>query len=275
MQGSIIVKNVYLILKEQWDNFGIIRRVSKYEEKATYQSHYLGLLWQFLNPLIQIGIYYLIFGVGVRGGDKIDGVPFIIWMLIGIIAWFFINQSILGGSNSIYQKVAMVSKMKFPVSVLPSINLMNNLVSYGWMMLILLIAMFLFGVYPTIYWIQYFYYFLCMIACLFSFGILNATITVLIRDYHIALQSVIRLLFYLSGAIWDIQNQNFPVLLTRVLELNPFYYIISGFRQTFLSQAWFWERPTLTLIFWGITLFVIVVGSHLHMKFRARFVDFI
>lgn len=269
------MKNVYLILKEQWDNFGIIQRVSKYEEKATYQSHYLGLMWQFLNPLIQIGIYYLIFGIGVRGGNKIDGVPFIIWMLIGIIAWFFINQSILGSSNSIYQKVAMVSKMKFPVSILPSINLTSNLVSYGWMMLILFIAMFVFGVYPTIYWIQYIYYFVCMIACLFSFGILNATITVLVRDYHIALQSAIRLLFYLSGAIWDIQNQNFPVFLIRLLELNPFYYIISGFRETFLSQAWFWERPTLTLIFWCMTLFILVVGSHLHMKFRARFVDFI
>src|SRR5699024_4871515 len=129
------------IIKEQIDNFGIISRVSKYEEKATYQSHYLGLMWQFLNPLIQIGIYYLIFGLGLNGGRNVDGVPFIVWMLIGIIAWFFINTSLLGGSNSIYNKVAMVSKMKFPVSILPSINIMSNLVAYGWMMGILLVVM--------------------------------------------------------------------------------------------------------------------------------------
>lgn len=264
-----------MILKEQFDNFGIISRVSKYEEKATYQSHYLGLMWQFLNPLIQIGIYYLIFGLGVNQGRSVDGVPFIVWMLIGIIAWFFISSSILGASNSIYNKVAMVSKMKFPVSVLPSINIMSNLVSYGWMLAILIAVMFAFGIYPTIYWIQYIYYFICMIAFLFAFGVLNSTITVLIRDYHIMLQSVIRLLFYVSGAIWDLENGAFPDWLVSLFKINPLYYIINGFRDTFLSRQWFWETPTLTLIFWGILLILFIIGSHIHMKFRDRFVDFI
>lgn len=269
------MNNILMIIKEQINSFGIISRVSKYEEKATYQSHYLGLMWQFLNPLIQIGIYYLIFGIGLNGARDVDGVPFIVWMLIGIIAWFFINTSLLGGSNSIYNKVAMVSKMKFPVSILPSINIMSNLVSYGWMMGILLTVMLGFGIYPTIYWVQYIYYFICMIAFLFAMGVLNSTITILIRDYHIMLQSILRLLFYVSGPIWDIQSRNFPDWLVHTLQLNPVYYLINGFRQTFLSQGWFWETPTLALIFWGMILIILLVGSHLHMKFRARFVDFI
>ena len=184
------MNDIQLVISEQIKNFGIIRRISTYEEKATYQSHYLGLIWQFLNPAIQIGIYYLIFGLGVRGGREVQGVPFIIWMLIGIIAWFFINSSILGCSNSIYKQVGMVSKMKFPVSILPSVNMASNLVSYKWMMLLLVTAMVGFRVPITIYWVQYVYYFVCMIAFLFAFGILNATITVLVRDYHIMLQSI-------------------------------------------------------------------------------------
>lgn len=187
----------------------------------------------------------------------------------------FVNASIIGGSNSIYQKVSMVSKMKFPVSILPSINITSNLISYGWMMVILLLALPLFGIYPTIYWLQYFYYLICMIAFLFAFSILNATITILIRDYHIMLQSIIRLLFYLSGAIWDIESRGFPDWLVRLLQLNPIYYFIDGFRDSFLSRQWFWEKPTLTLIFWGIVLFLLIVGSHIHLKFRARFIDFI
>lgn len=269
------MNNVMLIIKEQIDNFGIISRVSKYEEKATYQSHYLGLMWQFLNPLIQIGIYYLIFGVGLNGARDVDGVPFIVWMLIGIIVWFFINTSLLGGSNSIYNKVAMVSKMKFPVSILPSINITSNLVSYGWMMGILLVVMLGFGIYPTVYWIQYIYYFICMIAFLFAMGVMNSTITILVRDYHIMLQSILRLLFYVSGPIWDIQSRNFPDWLIDTLQLNPIYYLINGFRETFLSQGWFFQAPTLALVFWGIIVIILLVGSHLHMKFRARFVDFI
>lgn len=269
------MKNVMLIIKEQFDNIGIIRRVSKYEEKATYQSHYLGLLWQFLNPLIQIGIYYLVFGLGVNGGRSVDGVPFIVWMLIGIVVWFFVNKSLLGGSNSIYKKVGMVSKMKFPVSILPTINMASNIVSYWWMMAILFVVMLGFGIYPSVYWFQYIYYFICMIAFLFAMGVLDSTITILIRDYHIMLQSIIRLLFYVSGVIWNIETRNFPSWLVKLFQINPVYYFIDGFRDTFLSREWFWQKPTLGLIFWGLTSIILIIGSHLHMKFRARFVDFI
>jgi teichoic acid transport system permease protein len=269
------VKEIAAVIKEQFKHAGIIFRMSRYEDKATYQSHYLGLAWQILNPAIQIGIYYLVFGLGVNGNREVDGVPFIIWMLIGITAWFYINASVLGASNSIHRQVGMVAKMKFPVSILPSINIISNLSSYIPMVAIVVGSLFIAGVTPTIYWLQFIYYFLAMVIFLFAFGLLNATITVLIRDYHIFLQSVLRLLFYVSGPIWDINNRNMPVWLIKILRLNPFYYLIEGFRDAFLSRAWVWEKTTYTLIFWCLTLMLLILGSHLHMKFRARFVDYI
>lgn len=279
MLGSVITLNdVKTVLLEQLKNLGIIRRISKYEERATYQSHYLGLIWQFLNPAIQVGIYYIVFGIGMNRGRSMEGTPYIIWMLIGIIAWFFINNSLLGGSNSIYFRIGMVSKMKFPVSILPTVNMASNFISYRAMMIVLIASMFVFQVYPTIFWLQYIYYFICMIAFLFAFGILNSTITVLVRDYHIMLQSILRLLFYLSGAIWNfktlIQGPDHQWII-RVLELNPIYYVIEGFRDSFLSKAWFWEKGSQTMFFWIMITLVLFVGSHLHMKFRARFIDFI
>ncbi|MEG0285067.1 MULTISPECIES: ABC transporter permease [Vagococcus] len=272
------MNDVKTILLEQVNNFGIIRRISKYEEKSTYQSHYLGLIWQFLNPAIQIGIYYVVFGLVVNQGREMEGVPFIAWMLMGLVPWFFINSSILGTSNSIYAQIGMVSKMKFPVSILPSINMSSNFVSYRAMMLLLIGMLFYYDVPVTIYWLQFFYYFACMIIFLFAFGILNATITVLVRDYHIMLQSILRLLFYFSGAIWDIETMTqFQGMqtFTKILQLNPMYYIISGFRDTFLSKQWFWEKGTHTMFFWLVVSLLLIVGSHLHMKFRTRFVDFI
>lgn len=272
------MNDVKKIILEQINNLGMIQRISKYEEKATYQSHYLGLIWQFLNPAIQIGIYYLVFGLGVNQGREVDGVPFIVWMLIGIIAWFFINSSILGASNSIYRQIGMVSKMKFPVSILPMVNIRSNFVSYRAMMVLLIGSMFSFGIYPTIYWLQYFYYFFCMIVFLFAFGVLNSTITILVRDYHIMLQSILRLLFYLSGPIWDFEKMfagSAHPGLVKLLTLNPLYYLIDGFRDTFLSKQWFWEKGSQSVFFWLVTGVILIVGSHIHMKFRTRFVDFI
>lgn len=191
--------------------------------------------------------WYLLFSLWARvnGNRKVDGVPFIIWMLIGITAWFYINSSVLGASNSIHRQVGMVAKMKFPVSILPSINIISNLSSYIPMVAIVIGSLLWAGVTPSVYWLQFIYYFIAMVIFLFAFGLLNATITVLIRDYHIFLQSVLRLLFYVSGPIWDINNRNMPEWLIKLLRLNPFYYLIEGFRDAFLSRGWVWEkRPT-------------------------------
>ncbi|KAF1304804.1 MULTISPECIES: ABC transporter permease [Enterococcus] len=269
------MKEISVVIKEQFQHLGMISRMSRYEDKATYQSHYLGLAWQILNPAIQVGIYYLVFGVGVNRNREISGVPFIVWMLIGITAWFYMNSSVLGASNSIHRQVGMVAKMKFPVSILPTINIISNLTSYAPMTVIVVGSLLVSDTMPTLYWLQYFYYFFCMLVFMFAFGLLNATITVLIRDYHILLQSILRLLFYVSGPIWDINNRNLPVALVKILRLNPFYYIIEGFRDSFLSRQWFWEKPNFTLIFWGMVFILLILGSHLHMKFRARFVDYI
>ncbi|GEK37483.1 MULTISPECIES: ABC transporter permease [Enterococcus] len=269
------MNEVAIIIKEQLSNLGIIFRMSKYEEKATYQNNYLGLLWQILNPLIQVGIYYMVFGLGVHGGRTINGVPYIIWMIIGISAWFFISPSIMQASNSIYKQVGLVSKMKFPVSVLPSISIAGQLTNYFWYMMIVITALLLNGVYPTLYWLQYIYYFFSMLVFLYAFGIFNATITTLVRDYHVMLQSIFRLLFYISGAIWNFQTRNLPEGLVKILEINPLYYLIDGFRDSFLSREWFWNKGTYGLIFWSTTLLLLLIGSHIHLKFRAKFVDYI
>lgn len=269
------MKEVWMIIREQLGNLGIIFRMSKYEEKATYQSHYLGLLWQILNPMIQIGIYYMIFGLGVNGGNQIDGVPFIVWMMIGISVWLFINNSVLGASNSIFRNVGLVAKMKFPVSLLPSISIAGNLINFLWMLAITLAFLFSAGIYPTMYWLQLIYYFAMMSIFLFSFGIFNATITTLVRDYHIMLQSVMRVVFFISGPIWNIENRNLPVGLVKLLKLNPFYYLIEGFRDSFLSRAWFWEKGNYTMIFLVMALILLIIGSHLHLRFRAKFVDYL
>lgn len=273
--GGVILKNVYVVLKEQLVNLGMIIRISKYEDRAAYQNHYLGLIWQILNPIIQIGIYYLIFGVGLNGGRNVDGTPFFVWLLIGIVTWFFLRGTILSGSTSIVKKIMMVSKMKFPLSILPSIAMASQFMTYVIMMGILVIVLFLFQIPLTLYWVQYGYYLGAMIIFLYAVSLLNATITVLVRDYHQMLQSTIQVLFYLSGVIINIKSSHFPTWVKNGVELNPLFYIIDGFRDTFLSKRWFWERGTSTLFFWALVGLLLVVGTQLHMRFRKRFIDYL
>ncbi|MCY7899783.1 teichoic acids export ABC transporter permease subunit TagG [Bacillus inaquosorum] len=269
------------IVKEQVTSFPLILRLASYETKSQYQMNYLGVLWQFLNPLIQMLAYWFVFGMGIRNSKPvvtgIGEVPFIVWMLAGLIPWFFISPTILDGSNSVFKRINMVAKMNFPISSLPSVVIASNLFSYFVMMGIYVIVLLASGVYPSLHWIQYFYYLICMIVFMFAFSLFNSTISVLVRDYQFFLQAVTRLLFFLLPVFWNITEQlgkNYPGLLP-VIKLNPIYYLIEGFRNSFLDGKWFFQDMKYTLYFWLFTFLLLLVGSILHMKFRDKFVDFL
>lgn len=82
------MKSLKTIIKEQYENLYLIRRLSLYELKQAYAGNLLGLLWVFLNPLSQIGVYWLVFGLGIRGGAPVHGVPYFVWLVCGLVTWF-------------------------------------------------------------------------------------------------------------------------------------------------------------------------------------------
>jgi teichoic acid transport system permease protein len=264
---------VLQVLKEQFKNVHLIFRLAIYDIKGKYQLHYLGWLWQFINPAIQVALYWFVFGVGIRKGSPVGGTPFIVWLLVGVIPWFFISPSIIQGSNSIYSRVSLVSKMKFPVSILPSVSLVTNSFNFFSMMFILFLVLVINHINPGIYLLQLPYYLICMYTFLFATTLLFSTITVIIRDFQLFMQSVIRMMFFLLPIVWKMDTLSpFHV---NILRLNPLFYLIDGFRRTFLGSGWFFHDLRYTAYFWILTLFILFLGSFMHIKFRNKFVDFI
>lgn len=264
---------VYKIIKEQITNFPLLFRLALFEIKGKYQTHYLGILWQFLNPFIQVCVYWLVFGIGIRGGAPVGETPYLIWLLVGLIPWFFISPTVIQGSNSIYNKVNLVSKMKFPLSSLPSITIISHSFSYGIMLLVLVVILMMYEINSGIYLLQLPYYIFCLYTFLYAFILLCSTISVLIRDFQLLLQSFIRLLFFVTPIFWSYENVGGKI--ETLLNLNPFAYIINGFRDAFLGGRWFYEDIVYTCYFWSLTLLLLVIGATLHEKFKDRFIDYV
>ncbi|MFB4474018.1 ABC transporter permease [Oceanobacillus caeni] len=265
--------NVFKIINEQFEHLSLIFRLAFYEIKSKYQMHYLGILWQFLGPLIHVCVYWFVFGIGLRRGAPVGEIPYLIWLLVGLIPWFFISPTIVQGSNSIYSKVNLVSKMKFPVSILPSITIVSNSFNFLIMLLILVVISYFHGIHINIYIIQLPYYLLCLYVFIYSFTLLSSTISVLIRDYQLLIQSSIRLLFFLTPILWNIDN--FSEELKSLIELNPFTYIIKGFRDSFLAGDWFFNDVRYMAYFWILTILILFIGSLLHNSFKNKFIDYL
>ncbi|SJZ88116.1 teichoic acid transport system permease protein [Pilibacter termitis] len=269
------MQEVLLVIKEQMQFAGVASRIAKYSNKALYQSHLLGNLWQVLNPLIQLGVYYFAFGVAMGGNRTVQGgIPYISWLMIGLSTWIFASTITKQASSSVYSQVGMVSRMKFPLSILPLVKIFSELTNYFVFLALSLVVSFVGGVSPSIYWIQFIYYLFAMLVFLYSFSLINSTVAALIRDYQIFLNSIMQVLMYLSGVMWDLSTRNLPPAVSKLLMLNPYAYLITGFRNTFFYHRWFFEDRAQTIIFWLITFFCLIVGSHIHIKFRSKFIDY-
>jgi teichoic acid transport system permease protein len=131
-----------------------------------------------------------------------------------------------------------------------------------------------FGYPISIYYLQIPVYTIGLIAFLFGFSLITSTLATIVRDVQMILQSVMRMLLYLSPILWP------PTLLPEswhtFLKFNPFYFIIEGYRSSLLGQGWYFiEHPVQTAYFFGVTGLVLMIGSYLHLKFRNQFIDFL
>ncbi|CQR46201.1 Teichoic acid translocation permease protein TagG [Paraliobacillus sp. PM-2] len=272
------MKSAWKVFKEQFQHFYLVRRLSLYELKNNNSNNYLGIAWEVINPLFQIGIYWFVFGYGIRQRSEMPvaenmTVPFINWMLAGMIIWLFFYQSIIQGSKSIYTRIKMLSKMNFPMSIIPNFVVFSRYYIHLVMLVITIIIMQMTGFTINLYYVQFIYFTIALFAFTFSLSLLMSTLSTIIRDIQMFLQATLRMVLYLSPILWNLDA--LPEKIQFIMKLNPLYYLIEGYRSSFFGLDWYmitnWQY---TLYFWGITLVIFILASILHVKFRRHFIDF-
>ncbi|WP_100333184.1 ABC transporter permease [Bacillus alkalisoli] len=276
------MNSLITVLKEQLKSFYLVKRLSVYEMKSANSNNYIGVLWEIINPMIQISIFWFVFGYGVlrtngRGDIELYGqiIPYFPWMLSGIVVWFFINQSIIQGSQSVYSRINMMSKMSFPMSTIPTFVTVAKLYQHLMLLVVVLLIFQIIGYPINIYYLQLPYFIFATLVFLVSFSLITSTISTLIRDVHNLIQAVVRLLIFLLPILWPPYKIE-PQIIQTILKLNPIYYLVEGYRASILGLKWYpVEHLSFTIYFWIITLVLLLIGSSLHVKFRSKFVDYL
>lgn len=275
------MKAAVTVLKEQLNHFYLIRRLSAYEIKSQNKNNYLGMAWEVINPSFQILIYWFVFGA-LRGRDPIEivpgmEVPFINWLIGGYIVWIFFYQATIQGSKSIYSRLRMLSKMNFPMSIIPNFVISSKFYIHLFMLVVAIIIFQFTGYYANIYYLQLIYFAFALFCLIYSISLITSTLSTIIRDVHMFLNSTLRMGLYLSGVLWPLAIlEDLPHWITILLKLNPLYYLIEGYRAALFGTEWHlitdWEY---TLYFWVVVGILFWFGSMLHVKFRKHFIDYL
>lgn len=273
------MKSAFLVLREQINHFYLIRRLSVYEIKSKNKNNYLGMAWELINPTIQLIIYWFVFSnIRMRGAVEVGEVEvsFFPWLLAGFFLWTFCYQSIIQGSKSIYTRLRMLSKMNFPMSVIPNFVIFSNFYMHLLLLVLSMVVLQFMGYHVSVYYFQFIYFIFATFCLLFSIALITSTLSTMLRDVHMFLNSTLRMLFYLSGVLWPITIlSNYPLLI-EIMKLNPIYYLIQGYRAAFFGSEWYFiEHWQYSMYFWGLVTVLFVIGSTIHIKFRRHFIDYL
>lgn len=267
-------KSAKYVLSENIQNMYRIYSIAKYEILADMHDSKLGIFWNFANPAIQVLTYWFVFGI-VFNRNSVDDIPYIVWLLGGIVVWFFISPCITDGCNAVYKKTEVITKMKFPVSILPMTVILEKLFDHLCLMIVLVVIFACNGFYPDVYWFGLIYYTLAAILFCFSLSLTTSVLNMLARDTRKLILACMRLLLYLSPVLWAIDRFEEGSMIRKVLECNPIYYIVQGYRDCFFYHKGFMEYSWSMGWFWGITIVLFFAGSYMMYKFKTRFIDMI
>ncbi|MCU9613265.1 ABC transporter permease [Caldibacillus lycopersici] len=274
------MKSAVLVLKEQLANIYLIGRLSWYELVSKNKGNYLGMSWEFINPFIQILIYWFVFGsISSRADIEVvpgESVPFIAWLLGGFILWNFFYQATIQGSKSIYSRLGMLAKMNFPMSIIPNFVIFSQFYVHLVMLVISIIILQTLGWFVNIYYLQLIYFILATFIFMFALALITSTLSTIIRDVHMFINAVLRMFLYLSPVLWPIHSVIDNPTINFIMKLNPLYYLIEGYRAAFFGTGWYFiDEWQYTLYFWAFVLVLYLFGAAIHVKLRKNFIDFL
>ncbi len=128
-----------------------------------------------------------------------------------------------------------------------------------------------YGFYPSIYSLQIIYYLFCLVVFVTGLTWITASIQPFFTDITQLINVALQVLMWGTPILWSIGN--FPAEYRFFFQLNPLFYIVQGYRDSFLGNTWFWQHSKLTIYFWCFTLLMLIVGSVVYRKMRPHFSD--
>ncbi|MGM9912972.1 ABC transporter permease [Floccifex sp.] len=261
-------------LKSLKKNKDLIWFLAKDDIKKRYAGSSLGILWAFAQPLVTILIYWFVFQIGLRSTapGQYGDTPFLLWIMCGLIPWFFFSEGINSVTSVFLEYSYLVKKVVFDIEVLPIIKIISASFVHLFFVILLFVIMALFGHLPTLCYLQVFYYSICMIALIMAMGYFTSSLAVFFRDLPQLVSVCLQAGMWLTPILWDF-NMLAPYSFSFIFKLNPMFYVVEGYRSALLGNVWFTENWLLTIYFWALIVVLALIGRAVFKRMRPHFAD--
>jgi len=208
------------------------------ELTARYRGSVLGFVWSFINPLLLLVIYTVVFTVVLPGTHPDNLEPYAIFMFCGILPWTWFSASLLESSNVLVSNGNLIRKVLFPAEVLPIVTVLAGLVHFclGLPILAAFLVYYRVPVSPTdLLWLPV----IIAIQLVLTAGLalLVSVLTAHFRDVRDLVANLLTLWFFATPIIYPLAQA--PESVRRVLLLNPFTHLASAYQEVLFLRGRF------------------------------------
>ena len=237
------VQNVRLISEIISDHITYRKQIFKLAKAdliKTYRGSALGWAWALVKPVVTRFVFWFAFSLGLKRGGPVTGYPFFLWLIAGFVPWFYMSDMITSGAGCIRSHKYLVTKLKFPVTVIPTFTSLSKIVVNIMLQCVVVILFIVFGFMPDIYYLQIPLYLLMMFIWFTIWGLFAGTLSAISKDFLNLVKSLSTAIFWMSGIIYDV-NKIDNHWIRCILNYNPVTIVANGYRHSFIDKTWFFE----------------------------------
>lgn len=266
-------KKLLALPMELIQNRRLILKLAVNDFKTKYAGSYLGIVWAFVQPVVTIVVYWFVFSVGLKSGN-VENYPFVLYLTTGIIPWFFFQEALNGGTNSLLEYNYLVKKVVFKISILPIVKIISASFVHAFFVIFALVLCCGYGYFPTVYIFQLVYYMLCTFCFVLALVYATSAVVIFFRDLTQIISIILQIGVWLTPIMWDINTvmAEYPLII-RIFKLNPMYYVVTGYRDSMLGQVNIMAHVSWGLYFWVVTALLFGIGAFMFKRLKPHFAD--
>lgn len=256
---------------ELYQSRHLIWKLAKNDFRKRYAGSYMGAVWAMVQPVITVGMYYVVFELVMPGTSRTDEAPFVLFLTAGLVPWFFFNEAWNNGTNALREYDYLVKKVVFKISILPVIKVIAATFIHVFFVLVLLIVAALYGYYPSVYTLQIFYYSACLFVFVLALSYMSCAIVVFFKDLSQIINIILQIGIWATPILWDIDGLSAKWVI--FIKINPLVYIVEGYRSAVYRREWFFQDFFSTMYFWIATVVLFGIGTAVFKRLKVHFAD--
>lgn len=268
------------IIVELIENRSLIKSLAKNDFKIKFAGSYLGTIWAFVQPVITVLVYWFVFDMAIGARANIRGelqLPYVLWLVAGIVPWFFFSDCISAGTSALVEYNYLVKKVVFQIDILPVVKVFSSIFVHIFFVAFTIVLFLIYGYFPDFYVLQVLYYSFGVLILALGMTYLTSALTVFFPDVRQIVNIALQIGIWMTPIMWGIADMQgkIPAAALKILQLNPLYYIVMGYRESLIDKVGFWEHPGLTVYFWLFTAAICVLGVTVFKRLKVHFADVI